>query len=485
MKTAIVTNALYKQPPAYLEYTDELKRRYCEKWGITYERTALNPHPGLHSVFSKFAALRQAIKKDYDWLVWMDCDAAPVTLTADLNTWLSTQPEKVIMLKDALGWNAGVFAVPVCTRSIEWLDWLDKTDNLIKFDSGYRDQDEMAYTFKTTHKNFINDTGYDFGFNHYDDLYTHKDKPNLFVEGKSWCLHIPGYNDTYREERFGNIIRGIKGLPPRHKAHKEKLEEKTVTDYINEGAKKILINYPHGLGDLIMFYPHFKAFCKEHPDCQIDLKAASAFQELLPPVEAAKDYDLDIWFPARFNERDKELKGLTKPEANVKYDLGSTYNPELDYTDPIVPPIAGSENSGLVGVNFHCSCYPNMANCPESTAQLIWSAIYEAGLTPIETYVAKVRRSENNKYHFVKLSMRDLGLGIRRVMDTLASLRGMASVSTGTFHYGMAAYPHTTLYLKNSFDAACYTAKPVLSLDVNHPDRGVIKEWVARLKHER
>ena len=479
----IVTNAVYKEAPRYLEHTDELKRRYAERHGMNYNRLAHHPHPGMHGVFCKFWAIRSSFDVATDWVVWMDCDAAPVTMDADLRAWLKGKPKKVIMLKDALGWNAGVFAVPNCRRAIEWLAWLEDMDNMRRFDRGYRDQDEMAWTFANNFRDFILEDGYDFGLNNYDDIYPHKAKPNLFAEGRSWCLHIPGYSNGYREARFGNILRRMDGEPEAFvpvKVNKNGLGGPTVQDYINRGAKSVLIDYPHGLGDVLMFFPFYQHLEVLNHGVTIDLKMTDALQPL-HPLEHKGPYDVEIYFPARFNERDPALAGMTKPECNVKYDLGIPYESNREYEIPLVFPTECRKESPFVGVNYCCSCYPLEGNCPERTARMVWDSVVEAGFVPIEVFFAKNGRKENYRYPFVTNTMRNFG-GIMRMMSVLASLRGVASVSTGTFHYGMAAYPETTLYLQNGFKASSYTRKKVLTLDVNNPDPKVLREWTDRLR---
>ena len=439
----------------------------------------------MHGVFCKFWAIRSTLINATDWVVWMDCDAAPVTMDADLRGWLKGKPKKVIMLKDALGWNSGVFAVPNCPRAYEWLDWLSDMKNMKRFDSGFRDQDEMAWTFANNFRDFILEDGYDFGLNNYDDIYPHAKKPNLFVEGKSWCLHIPGKDPHYRETRFGNIINRMDGKDLMFspvKVRKEGLSGMTVQQYVDQGARSILIDYPHGLGDVIMFRPYVKDMMRRNPGTVIDMKLTPALQPLVKPVKESGSYDLEIYFPARFNERDPELRGMAKPECNVKYDLGVPYEKELEYTDPLFPASPARAASPFVGLNFCCSCYPMEGNCPSFTASMLWQAVIDAGFVPIEVFVPKNSRKENAKYPFVRSSMRDVGPGINRMMSVMASLRGVASVSTGTFHYGMAAYPDTTLYLQNGFKASSYTSKPVLTLDVNRPDQKVIDEWIERLR---
>ena len=162
MKVAIVTNAVYNNPPEYERYTNELKKKYVDAQGVDFHKYSYNPHPGWHPCFCKFEPLLKTLEKGYDWIIWMDCDAAPVNHSIDVKEWLKDKPQKVIMLKDALGWNSGVFAIPNCQRSIDWLKWLDTESNMRNFDKGFRDQDEIAYTFATSHSDFILDDGYEF-----------------------------------------------------------------------------------------------------------------------------------------------------------------------------------------------------------------------------------------------------------------------------------------------------------------------------------
>lgn len=483
---ALVTNAVYKETPKYVEYTDELKKRYADRHGMLYCRFAHHPYPKMHGVFCKFWAIRKALEQASDWVVWMDCDATPVTMDAGLREWLKDKPKKVIMLKDALGWNAGVFAVPNCPRAFKWLDWLEDMRHIMQFDSGYRDQDEMAYTFAHDFRDFILEDGYEFGLNAYDDIYPHRDKPNLYVEGRSWCLHIPGYPNDYRETRFGNIIRKMDGKPLLFtpvKIRKDHIGGMTVQQHIDQGARSVLMDYPHGLGDVIMFMPYFLDMAKRNPDVEFSLRLTAAFQPLVPEKYRPDGWhDLEMYFPARFNEREPELRGLVKPECNVKFDLGIPYDGSLEYTEPLWPALPSHGSSPFVGLNFHCSCYPMEGNCPSDTAAMLWRAVKDAGFVPFEVFISKNGRRENDKYWFVDNTMRNVGPGINRMMSVLSNLRGIASVSTGTFHYGMAAYPDTTLYLQNGFKASCYTRKPVLTLDVKRPDVKVIDEWIGRLK---
>ena len=121
MKIAIATNCIYGSEPEYVKHTDRYKTQYCEKWGIDYLRTSDNPLPSLHAVWSKIPIVMDELKI-YDWVVWMDADAATVGMEFDVASYLSGLDDKVVMQKDKLNWNAGVFAVSNGARTGQWLE---------------------------------------------------------------------------------------------------------------------------------------------------------------------------------------------------------------------------------------------------------------------------------------------------------------------------------------------------------------------------
>ena len=77
MKICLVTNAIYDPVPEYVQYTNALKQLYCDSWGIEYLFTSENPLPHLHPQWCKTTFMLKALE-EYDWAVWIDCDAATV-----------------------------------------------------------------------------------------------------------------------------------------------------------------------------------------------------------------------------------------------------------------------------------------------------------------------------------------------------------------------------------------------------------------------
>lgn len=213
MKIAIVTNAVYENEPGYVKATDQLKELYCGKFGYTYLKTSNNPHPEMTGHWSKFRALLEALDGGYDWVVWMDCDAAPARLDYDIADVLGgLDGTRVVIRRDILGWNSGVFAVPNTETMRRWLEWLDSEDTRKVFDNmPFKDQDAIAHSlgYAGVFTNRWYEPPEEVGWNQFDGIYKwyYPNRiPNKFVEGKSWCLHIAGYSDQHREWRFRSIL---------------------------------------------------------------------------------------------------------------------------------------------------------------------------------------------------------------------------------------------------------------------------------------
>lgn len=226
MKVAICTVGVYDPPlephADYVKMTNQLKYLYCEKHGHAFVRSDENPRPGRTGHWSKFPALLYALKKlGVDWAIWMDCDAAPVNFKIDVADMLARmEPDKVVIQKDILGWNSGVFAVPNTEKAVHWLVALDSEQTHDSFKSApFFDQDAIAASFETEHfVDFQQNPPPEFGFNQFEDIYQWYGKsglsfPNEYIPGRHWCLHIPGYGNAYRRIRFEGILLALDKAP--------------------------------------------------------------------------------------------------------------------------------------------------------------------------------------------------------------------------------------------------------------------------------
>ena len=202
MKIAIATNCIYGSEPEYVKHTDRYKTQYCEKWGIDYLRTSDNPLPSLHAVWSKIPIVMDELKI-YDWVVWMDADATTVGMEFDVASYLSGLDDKVVMQKDKLNWNAGVFAVSNGARTGQWLEKIYEMRTVPKYNCGWREQQAMIDSFKSGWDDVVEVPPKGIGWNSYLPIYGRDDDPNLYGDGHS-CLHIPGKPDSIRNRIFRN-----------------------------------------------------------------------------------------------------------------------------------------------------------------------------------------------------------------------------------------------------------------------------------------
>lgn len=201
MNICLVTNAIYDPVPEYVQYTNALKQLYCDSWGIEYLFTSENPLPHLHPQWCKTTFMLKALE-EYDWAVWIDCDAATVGMEFDLGGFLSTVGDKVVIAKDINGWNSGVLAVSNKERSMKWLNYIHSLRDEPKYRNGWREQQAMSDSFSGSWKGIELVPQSGIGWNSYLDIYGRKE-PNLYEHGH-WVLHIPGVRDEIRDRIFGN-----------------------------------------------------------------------------------------------------------------------------------------------------------------------------------------------------------------------------------------------------------------------------------------
>lgn len=216
MKIAILTNALYNSLPEYVAITDVMKCMYCGRHGIEYVRMAANPHPELHAVWQK-PRLMLDIMRNHDWTVWVDCDAAPINMVFDLEKYLSSVGDHVVMMKDIMGFNAGVFAVPGTDRGVKWMTYIESIRNEKRYQTGFREQNAIADSFGMDEwRDFVVEPPREIGWNNYLELYGKRGDPNLVVRG-SWMLHIPCCDDVNRGNIFRNFMKALIDLNEKSK----------------------------------------------------------------------------------------------------------------------------------------------------------------------------------------------------------------------------------------------------------------------------
>lgn len=193
MKIGMVSNAIYNIDPPYICHTDNIKRTYCSKWGIDYLRTNQNPHPELHPVWCKPKVLMQYLDK-YDWLVWVDMDAAPVGMHFNIEEFLSSVGDRCVMIKDINGWNNGVFAFPCSANGKAWIEDIESHCHDLVYQRRFREQQCMSDSFDREWSEFVYQPPKEIGWNSYPDVYAYANRWNPYRDGH-FMLHLPGVKD--------------------------------------------------------------------------------------------------------------------------------------------------------------------------------------------------------------------------------------------------------------------------------------------------
>lgn len=139
--------------------------------------------------------------------------------------------------------------------------------------------------------------------------------------------------------------------------------------------KTYLINFPHGLGDIIMFYPCYTALKNMFPNTRIDLKTRPNHADTgLSSYDPSFEYDYHV--PLSFYHPNKVLR-CTKTELCCKAELGIP-QPEERYAK-----LDRTRRSPFVALGFHSNCDPERSGCPKDIASAINKGILDAGFIPV------------------------------------------------------------------------------------------------------
>ena len=206
MDILLATNALYENEPEFVALTDALKAEYVRRHkGMGYLRSTANPYPDLPPAWAKPRIILDALAIA-EWVVWVDADAAPVGMDADLSGLLKSVPEgKVLMAKDINGWNSGVFACHHDQRTIDWLSHIDAQRGEERYRTGWWEQQAMMDSFGMKEWAGIpTEPPKSFGWNDYPDAYPFA-IPNVAHDG-GWCVHTPGKPDFFRNKYFSKCL---------------------------------------------------------------------------------------------------------------------------------------------------------------------------------------------------------------------------------------------------------------------------------------
>ena len=207
MKVTICTAAIYRNVPDFVAMTDRRKADYCFLHDLDYQRTSVNAHPGEQPQWTKFQAVREALKAGADWAVWMDADAAPMNDRKDLDELLCRMQGHMVAQRSGEGWDGAVFAMPNIPLSFKMLDALQLPYTFRRFRGArHTCNTAMAYLLDTDYQDFVAEPPRDFGWCQVLDIYARGRELNEYEHHKSWCLHVPNKKDTLRTAIFKEFM---------------------------------------------------------------------------------------------------------------------------------------------------------------------------------------------------------------------------------------------------------------------------------------
>lgn len=254
-----------------------------------------------------------------------------------------------------------------------------------------------------------------------------------------------------------------------------------LTEHLNDGVRRVLIVFIHGVGDVVMFLKLFESLGRLYPWIEFDLGLARGLDEekIFPAAVlldsewigqvAAMDYDLV--FRCHFPMEDPGRPTTTKVELCCELELG--IEPVTQY--PML------EAKQIVAVHFHSTAVPDLANAPEDTALRIWTEIRGAGFVPIETHFEHVfHNPRNSRYGFADQHVRYWPARLETLMALLRASAAFVGVVSGPFHLALSILgPERVLLLERDLRATQFTKLTVATANLNDY-RGEVRAWLER-----
>jgi hypothetical protein len=263
-------------------------------------------------------------------------------------------------------------------------------------------------------------------------------------------------------------------------------QDKKLADEIREsGAKRVVIVFWHGLGDLVMFLAPYKKLKELFPDVSFTLaiQKGLGFEEVYPEAWfitgddlnnlSSSDYDLAALVHFPMSEGQVEY---TKAEWCCIHELGIP--PEKGH---FLPKLG---HNRLVGVHFNITCLPDSCNPSRETAEMIWNDILEAGFIPIETHFQHVfHNPANAKFDFIDCTVRRAVPRISTLVGLIESCRAFIGVVSGNFHVALATKPQSRIFfLEKHFKLECFARLPVARASIKDGEyKHEVKDWLIKL----
>ena len=249
-------------------------------------------------------------------------------------------------------------------------------------------------------------------------------------------------------------------------------------------AKRVLLFFWHGIGDLIMFLEPYRHLREALPDVHFDLAIVKGIgqEEIVPDaIGFSGDDDLDkldydivskIHFPMSEGQEQ-----YTKGEWCCVHELG--IEPKNGHSIGACP-----TKNRLVSVHFNITCLPASCNPDEETAHKIWREIRSAGYIPIESHFEHTFHNPvNKKFDFVDATVRKCKARISSLAGLINHSAAFIGVVSGNFHVATSLLPPSRiLLLEKDFTAPMFTKLPVGRCNIKKYEEGSVEKWLTALQ---
>ena len=228
-------------------------------------------------------------------------------------------------------------------------------------------------------------------------------------------------------------------------------KEKRVTDYIKPGDS-VLIEFVHGIGDMIMFQPLYQRLKELYPDVEFHLQGNTDQQYFEDePNRTQVSYHFKLHFPETTGNFVKNGYAMSKPEACAVLELGIPWTKDLEFTwDPELWNKDLKIDDNCIGVVFQVNSNASRSLDP-ITGTIIWNRVKEHGFRPIEVFFKDVHmRPRNGRFACVDYTCRDFEAIPENMIAVIKQCKGFIGVNTGTFCAATCLLHGHTLHLRKN-----------------------------------
>ena len=212
----------------------------------------------------------------------------------------------------------------------------------------------------------------------------------------------------------------------------EKIPEKVMPFIRKNQDKTFVLLFPHGLGDVIMWYPFFEKLKAMFPNTRIDLELKEQNKES-GYVTFDPNFDYDYKILIHYWTSDNRYP-LTKNQLCNELEMGMDEPVELFTTH------VKRFGSPIVSLGFTSGSSPESYGCPKDIAKRIYDGVLDAGFIPmaIEFKSEPTMVIPRDYSTFIKNSTRECAVKMRSTIGLIQRSHAFIGVTSGPMWVALA-----------------------------------------------